>query len=336
MFFFYDCLDIYTALTHRFAPGTFIRPPDSPDSSDDEKNGKFKLSLPKLPKMPEKPNAQERLVEWGKYKLAIECYFGLMRSKVTASQKMKLLYLGGGSEIQKSLEHFKSPESGDEAKDFDTMIKHMDHYFKTGVDTLAYLMQLFSMKQKDTEQFADFAQRLKAQADLCELGEAKENLLKTQIQKGARNSKIFASAEAWLNKSLDDVIALGIADEANANLTTGTKRKQDQPTTSDDESVNRVTGPPNSKYRKFTQRRANTLGKRQNDNNSGYRQTQTKIGAQKSQAYPYSSGQKSQTGSGASHIRCFNCKRMGHYARDCRSNIFAVYGNQKVEDEIFE
>lgn len=98
------------------------------------------------------------------------------------------------------------------------MLAHLDKHFKTGVDSLAYLVQLLGMKQKDSEPFADFVQRLKAQADLCELGTGRDNLLKAQIQKGAKNAKLFAGAEAWVNKSLEDLIGLGIADEANLNL----------------------------------------------------------------------------------------------------------------------
>jgi Zinc knuckle len=325
-------------------PGRYVMAPVESEESDseeeeeniDERNSTpqsktlWSSHMPKLPKMAEKANAHEKLIEWKKYKRSIDYYFQLTHHSLPASQKLHLLYLGGGPEIQKALEHFVPIEGEEDQKAFETMIAHMDKYFQTGVDSLAYVLQFFNMKQKDDEPFADFAQRLKAQADLCELGIARENMLKSQIQKGAKNAKVFASAESWVNKTLDDIIGLGIADETGS-LPSSSKVKQNLSRDDDTETVGRVEEHGQSVPRRFprswrrSEQRGRFTPRRGNNRPNQNRQ------------YPYSSGQDHGT-SGRSNIQCYSCKKFGHMARDCRSrgiNIVDDY-NVKVDNGIHE
>lgn len=295
---------------------------------------KLGFQLPKLPKMPEKSNAHEKLMEWRKYKRSIEFYFGLMEQQMSAQQKLQLLYLGGGTEIQKALEHFHTVSDGDEASQFAKMMEHMDKHFQTGVDGLAYMLQFFNMKQKEDEPFADFAQRLKAQADLCELGTARDNMLKTQIQKGAKNTKVFASAESWVNKSLNDIIGLGIADETGS-LPSGTKAKA-PPTVKpeEEESVGHVSE-SNRQYHRRSPRAWRRDHQRGRGRGPYQRGGGNRAGRGSARQYPYSSGQAT-TGSGGSTVRCYSCNKMGHFARDCRGLNMVESTTHQVRDEMWE
>lgn len=294
------------------------------------------LPLPKLPKMSEKPNAHEKLVEWRKYKRSIEYYFDLMKHKLPTVKKLQLLYLGGGSEIQKALEHFVLPTHDNDELAYVEMLLHMDKHFQTGVDSLAYMMQLLGMKQGSSEPFADFVQRLKAQADLCELGTARENLLKSQIQKGARNAKIFASAEAWVNKSLDDIVGLGIADETNTQLLASNAKQEavNAQIVNDEETVGRVSEDGRSS------KRFPRSWRRSGYNNFSGNYAQSRPGSSRNmqnqqRAYPYSNGQGRSNGTLA-NVRCFNCHKFGHMMKNCKiRNVYSI-DNTKVEDDLFE
>lgn len=176
------------------SPGRYVRAPTVEESDDDPDDGNVGIDLevntprlgfhlPKIPKMESKPNAHEKLIEWKRYKRAIGYYFNLLPRGVSSDRKLQLLYLGGGPEIQRALEHFSLPSDKDEDGKFEAITAHLDEFFKTGVDGLAYVLQFFKLAQKEDELFADFAQRLKTHADLCDLGSARDNLLKARFKK---------------------------------------------------------------------------------------------------------------------------------------------------------
>lgn len=296
--------------------------------------------MPKLTKMPEKPSAHEQFTEWIKYKRSIDFYFDLLEDEgISAKKKHQLLYLSGGSVIQRSLENFEFPEDVEDKTAYDKMIEHMDKHFKTGVDNLAFLKQLLNMKQKESEPFADFAQRLKTQANLCDLGSARDNLLKTQIQKGAKNAKLFASADSWVNKSLDDIIGYGIADESCSPVGL-TKVKVESKGESDEDQVGFVDSNRRDYRSQQYPRRPDTFRPQgrygqQSGPSRNYGRGISRNYQQRS--YPYSSGRGGKQ-SGDSQMRCFNCHKLGHRARECKSrNVFSINNdNGKVQSETFE
>lgn len=275
--------------------------------------------LPKIPRMETKPNAHEKLIEWKRYKRAIEYYFNLLPNGVSSSQKHQLLYLGGGPEIQKGLENFVIPNDNGESEKFTAMIEHLDEHFKTGVDGLAYMLQFFKMAQRDDETFADFAQRLKAHADLCEMGLARDNLIKTQIQKGAKNAKIFQTAEAWMNKSVNDLIALGIADEAGMS---GNKCKNNKETSDDTETIAKIDSKPGPSRFPRDVRRNFRQGSSRPYGRGGQQFRNTQYGQRQNQ-YTTNQGQRPMPNN---NIICYACEKTGHIARNCPNRkIFAVY-----------
>lgn len=333
------------------APGRYVMAPQEEDvesneelSESDESNEEIEPSLevepsfgtpkagfqmPKLPKMGEKKNAHEKLVEWRKYKRTFDYYFKLAKQPLTSTQKLQILYLGGGPEIQKALEHFEEPTHGDDSLAYEEMLSHMNKFFQTGVDSLAYMLQFFNMKQKEDEPFADFAQRLKSQADLCELGTARDNMLKTQIQKGAKNAKVFASAESWVNKSVEDIIGLGIADETGSLPSSKSKQGTAVTYADDEEVVGRVYNNGGQTQSRFPRAWRRDWRGGQRGGRYGQGQRATAGGSQRQ--YPYSSGQsRSGTGGGnTSEMRCFSCNKVGHFAKDCRSR-----GMYQIDDAV--
>lgn len=334
--------------------GRYVRAPkpesDQENDEDSEMfNGNFGNStfsdsvklgfpMPKLPKLVEKSSAHEQLTEWKKYKRSIEFYFNLIKRKLSAQAKLELLYLGGGTEVMKALERFELPPNVDDQAAYEQMIAHMDRHFQTGVDGLAYMLQLLAMIQKEEEPFADFVKRLKAQADLCNLGESRDNLLKAQIQKGAKNNKLFSRADSWVNKSLDDLVGLGIADEASSS----NKGKMSSQSESN-ENIARVTNDQHdhrSNSYRFPRSMRRPSGRppgrpsfSNHGSNNSYR------GAQSSRQYPYSSGNSSGQASARSQIQCWNCQKTGHVSRNCRASRNVFYNesrDEQVQNEIFE
>lgn len=269
--------------------------------------------------METKLNAHEKLIEWKRYKRAIEYYFNLLPKGVSSSQKHQLLYLGGGQEIQKGLEHFVIPSDSGESGKYTAMMKHLDEHFKTGVDGLAYMLQFFKLAQREDETFADFAQRLKTHADLCELGLARDNLIKTQIQKGAKNAKIFQTAEAWMNKSVNDLIALGIADEAGMS---GGKIKISKETSDETETIARIDSKPGPSRFPRDVRRNFRQGSSRPYGRGGQQSRNTQYG-QRQYQFTSNQGQRPMSNS---NIICYACQKTGHIARNCPyRKVFAVY-----------
>lgn len=336
--YFFSLLNSTDEVYDQNSSGRFVRAPresllsfEADSSESDYENaqyGKTRLPAPKLLKLIEKPSAHEQLIEWKKYRRSIGFYFDLIKGKLSSASKYKLLYLNGGTMIQKALEHFVLPTHGDENKVYEQMLDHLDKYFHTGVDPLAYLVQLLGMKQKDNEPFADFAQRLKSQADLCDLGSGRENILKTQIQKGSKNAKLFAGADAWVNKSLEDLIGLGIADEVHSTLSTS-KGKLETLKESDDESIANINYAGERAQKRFPRNMRRQSYSKFAPNRGG-----NKPYRKPAQSYPYSSGQGVGGGAGSSsHLRCYSCHKMGHIARYCsQKNVFSVNSNGKVQN----
>lgn len=132
-----------------------------------------------------------------------------------------------------------------------------------------------------------------------------------------------------MNKSVDDLIGLGIADEANSNYMKGKVNKE---TSEETETIARIEAPrqPARENRRFQQRYPRTS---QRGKPFGGQQGYTR-------QYPYAPSQNTgqrQTAHSANQLQCYNCQKYGHIARNCRNRkVFAVFDEQVKVNELLE
>lgn len=287
--------------------------------------GKDKVTGASLKEFPDGLNPSARRNEWILWKERLLLLVALKPSLKTQEDKKAFLIVSGGREIQKALNDkpvATEVMQGESIPVFENALKRLDHHFQTGTNALTDIIRFRKIKQKKGEQFIDFVQRLQQHASHCGFGESEENEILLQIRTGAIHATKLSEMMTRENKSLADVVNYGSCLD-NEEAMAETKLKEEKARESDDKEEGSNVA--------FVQR-SDEQGRGYGNRFRPYHDNQRARGRGRGRGRELGRGFQTK-------VRCYNCKKVGHFARDCyarpnetKRQVNAVYKDDKSWD----
>lgn len=222
--------------------------------------------------------------------------------------KRKLIVHFIGLPALKKLQQLLYPQTHKDVT-YKVVIEKLKSYFSPKKNRIAQSVEFFKRNQKEHEKVADFAVELQALSKYCDFGEFLDKALRDKFIAGLRNAKI----QGELMNSADETTfdeAVTKAKNLEQIEADQTKMKEKQ------EYANRiVTG----SYIRGS--RSKSRGREQQRNRQGN---------SRGRSSSRKSGQR-----GRRNIRCFNCSKKGHIAKNCWSkpNMNGVSSDEDDYDD---
>lgn len=208
-------------------------------------------------------------------------------------------------------------------------------YFYSNTDSMARIMELENIKQKDGETASEFMKRLKECAKNCRI--ASPLLLQTKFLNGLRDDSVREMA-GKLGSSLEEMLTMAIRGEALRDMRQPAPRSSLRVA-----EVERTGGQSTSsgmrravvhEVRKQTPHKPGTDNKRK-QGKPPMRQRKVQDSTKKCENCGLEEHRSGNCP--ATNVTCHNCSRQGHYARCCRQRnrkirLVAQPDEDKVED----
>lgn len=284
-----------------------------------------------LKQFPSGLDPSTRRNEWSLWRERLMILISLKPSIKSQKDKKGFLVLVGGPEIQKALRG--QAVSGEVTNahpipEFDNAILRLDNHFNSGTHQMTDIIRFTNLRQKPEEQFIDFVHRLQQYASVCDFKGSEESQILLQIRKGAIHSKKLSKMITREQKTLAEVINYGSTLDNEASFeTTKPKKAEDVPGSSYSENadISYVSRPPfrgrnsypfDNRYTPFQENYRGRGRGRARGRGQSYR-VQGHPSFQPSNAYRGYQSNRSFAGRPA--VTCYNCRKQGHLARECRS-----------------
>lgn len=226
-------------------PGFGVRPLGFVDLSDDEgstsacpsrekyekyEGDKGSSSMNLLPVFPDNLNWNEARERWVVWKPLFVRLLELRRGIKSERDKETMLIARGGALIQ-DIAFAQRPapgevtqvEQGGEAPVFENLLKRCDYYFTANSHAAIDIERFRNVKQKVSEPFTLFVNRLRRLANLCGFGPDADREIKMQMLSGAIDRKLLIQQGVMHDKSLAELETYGMRLEMSRDLFAGSE-----------------------------------------------------------------------------------------------------------------
>lgn len=268
-------------------------------------SGRDKVAGIQIKQFPEGLNPSARRNEWILWREQLMLFLSLKKTLKTQAEKRAFLVVSGGREIQRALSDKPVPGEITEKSPvpvFDNALLRLDNHFQTGTNAITDIIRFRKLTQKSGEQFIDFVHRLQENAAHCGFGDAEENEILIQIRTNATHALQLGQMMTRENKTLADVINFGSSLDNEESLSEGAARGKKESDTTENNDFDAAYVQKASSQNRFK-------GNRQRP----YQEDTRRYNQEKSR--PPQRGQDNRP----NRQVCYNCKKPGHFIRDCRS-----------------